>query len=95
MRAFEAGEQAGGELKQLKSASLLVVRCESFPFVDLRVDLDPQPLSELRFLWELYQPSADAYVMRVSCAPSIPTARQAAREQLLRHFREAARLPTI
>jgi uncharacterized Ntn-hydrolase superfamily protein len=64
MRAIEAGDAAGGELKQLKSAALLVVHRESFPFVDLRVDLDSQPLVELRFLWELYQPSAEAYVVR-------------------------------
>jgi uncharacterized Ntn-hydrolase superfamily protein len=64
MRAIEAGDAAGGELKQLKSAALLVVHQESFPFVDLRVDLDSQPLAELRFLWELYQPAADNYVVR-------------------------------
>ncbi len=64
MRAIEAGDQAGGELKQLKSAALLVVHRESFSYIDLRVDLDPQPLAELRFLWELYQPNADAYVVR-------------------------------
>jgi len=64
MRAIEAGDRAGGELKQVKSAGLLVMHRESFPFVDLRVDLNPQPLVELRFLWELYQPSADTYVVR-------------------------------
>lgn len=64
MRAIEAGDEAGGELKQLKSAALLVVHRESFPFVDLRVDLNSQPLVELRFLWELYQPTADTYVVR-------------------------------
>ncbi len=64
MRAIEAGQAAGGELKQLKSAALLVVHRESFPFVDLRVDLHSQPLVELRFLWELYEPTADNYVVR-------------------------------
>jgi uncharacterized Ntn-hydrolase superfamily protein len=64
MRAIEAGLAAGGELKQLKSAGLLVVHKESFPFVDLRVDLSPRPLEELRFLWELYQPAAEDYVLR-------------------------------
>ncbi len=64
MRAIEAGNAAGGELKQLKSAGLLVVHKENFPFIDLRVDLNAQPLVELRFLWELYQPSADSYVVR-------------------------------
>jgi uncharacterized Ntn-hydrolase superfamily protein len=64
MRAIEAGQAAGGELKQLKSAALLVVHRENFAFVDLRVDLSPQPLIELRYLWELYEPSADTYVVR-------------------------------
>jgi uncharacterized Ntn-hydrolase superfamily protein len=64
MRAIEAGDTAGGELKQLKSAGLLVAHRESFAFVDLRVDLNPRPLVELRFLWELYQPTADEYVVR-------------------------------
>jgi uncharacterized Ntn-hydrolase superfamily protein len=64
LRAIEAGLVAGGELKQVKSAGLLVVHRERFPYVDLRVDLSPQPLVELRFLWELYRPEADAYVVR-------------------------------
>ena len=64
MRAIEAGDAAGGELKQLKSGGALVAHRESFPFVDLRVDLDRRPLVELRFLWELYQPAADSYVVR-------------------------------
>jgi uncharacterized Ntn-hydrolase superfamily protein len=64
VRAIEAGEDAGSELKQIKSAALLVVHRENFPYVDLRVDLSAQPLVELRFLWELYQPTADAYVVR-------------------------------
>jgi len=40
------------------------VHKETFPFVDLRVDLSPTPLSELRFLWELYQPAANDFVVR-------------------------------
>ncbi len=64
VRCIEAGEAAGGELKQVKSAGLVVAHEESFPYVDLRVDLDAQPLVQLRFLWELYQPTAEAYVIR-------------------------------
>ena len=73
MRAIEAGLAAGGELKQIKSAGLLVVHKERFPFVDLRVDLSPTPLSELRFLWELYQAAADAFVVRAVDPDSAPT----------------------
>jgi uncharacterized Ntn-hydrolase superfamily protein len=66
LRALEAGQAAGGELKQVKSAGLLVVHRENFPYVDLRVDLSPRPLEELRFLWELYQPMADDYIVRAT-----------------------------
>jgi uncharacterized Ntn-hydrolase superfamily protein len=64
VRAIEAGQAAGGEWKQVKSAGLVVVHKESFPYVDLRVEFSPRPLEELRFLWETYQPSADLYVTR-------------------------------
>lgn len=72
VRAIEAGDAAGGELKQIKSAGLMVAHRESFPFVDLRVDLDPRPLVQLRFLWELYQPTADEYVVRAVSPDSAP-----------------------
>lgn len=74
MRGIEAGEAAGGEWKQVKSAGLVVVDKESFPYVDLRVDLDPQPLVQLRYLWELYQPSADNYVVRAVDPDAAPGA---------------------
>ena len=64
VRAMEAGYAAGGELKQVKSAALLVVDQESFPLVDLRVDYDPQPLAQLRWLWEIYEPSVKLFVDR-------------------------------
>lgn len=73
VRAIEAGLAAGGELRQVKSAGLLVVHRESFPYVDLRVDLSAQPLSELRFLWELYRPEAETYVVRAVDPDKAPT----------------------
>ena len=72
LRALEAGLAAGGELKQVKSAALLVVHEQSFPLVDLRVELDPQPLPALRFLWELYRPQAELYVRRAIDPDSLP-----------------------
>ena len=72
MRGLEAGEAAGGELKQIKSAALLVVHEHSFPLVDLRVEFDRNPLVELRFLWEVYRPMIDLYVNRAVDPDSIP-----------------------
>ena len=72
VRGLEAGEAAGGELKQIKSAALLVVHEHSFPLVDLRVEFDRNPLVELRFLWEVYRPMIDLYVNRAVDPDSIP-----------------------
>lgn len=74
LTALEAGHAAGGEMRQVKSAALLVVHRESFPLVDLRVDLDPICLSRLRFLWETYQPLMDTYVDRAIAPESLPGA---------------------
>jgi len=70
--ALEAGEAAGGEFRQLKSAALLVAHEHSFPLVDLRVEFDRAPLTELRFLWEVYRPQVNAYVRRTMDPDSIP-----------------------
>jgi uncharacterized Ntn-hydrolase superfamily protein len=69
---MEAGYAAGSELKQVKSAALLVVDKQSFPYVDLRVDFDPRPLETLRWLWEIYEPSANIYVARAVDPDSVP-----------------------
>jgi uncharacterized Ntn-hydrolase superfamily protein len=72
VRSMEAGYAAGGEPKQVKSAALLVVERESFPLIDLRVDFDAQPLVQLRWLWEIYEPSVKLYVDRAVNPDSVP-----------------------
>jgi uncharacterized Ntn-hydrolase superfamily protein len=72
VRSMEAGYAAGGEPKQVKSAALLVVDRESFPLIDLRVDYDPQPLLQLRWLWEIYEPSVKLYVERALTPDAVP-----------------------
>jgi uncharacterized Ntn-hydrolase superfamily protein len=64
LAALRAGEGAGGEVGELRSAALLVVEHESFPLVDLRVDDDPDPLGKLDALWEVYRPLVRVFVAR-------------------------------
>jgi uncharacterized Ntn-hydrolase superfamily protein len=64
LAALEAGDAAGGELRALRSAAILIVHEQSFPYVDLRVDAAHNPLAALRALWEEYAPTADEYVTR-------------------------------
>jgi uncharacterized Ntn-hydrolase superfamily protein len=72
LRALEAGLAAGGELKQVQSAALLVVHEQPFPLVDLRIEFDPQPLAALRWLWEQYRPQMELYVRRAIDPDSVP-----------------------
>ena len=62
--ALAAGDAAGGEFKPLLSAGLMIAHREVFPYVDLRVDSDPDPIGTLRRLWREYEPVADLYVAR-------------------------------
>jgi len=64
LRGLEAGQAAGGETRDLISASLLVMADQAFPYVDLRIDQAPAPLPALRALWDAYAPMAEAYVTR-------------------------------
>ncbi len=48
LRALEAGDRAGGDVRGKQSAALKVVGDEAYASVDLRVDEHPEPVSELR-----------------------------------------------
>jgi uncharacterized Ntn-hydrolase superfamily protein len=64
IEALAAGEKAGGEFKPVVSAGLVVAHRETFPYVDLRVDSDPDPIATLRRLWREYEPLAEMFVAR-------------------------------
>jgi uncharacterized Ntn-hydrolase superfamily protein len=59
VRALEAGQEAGGDVRGMQSAALLVVRDGGGPFgygdryIDLRVDDHQQPIAELKRLLNL------------------------------------------
>jgi uncharacterized Ntn-hydrolase superfamily protein len=53
LRTLEAGQAAGGDKRGRQSASLVVYRSEPYPYLDLRVDEHPDPVSELRRIFEV------------------------------------------
>jgi uncharacterized Ntn-hydrolase superfamily protein len=73
LAALAAGLAQGGEAGPVHSAGLLVVRDQSWPIVDLRVDwTEADPVAALRALWDLYAPQIEDYVQRAvnpSAAP--------------------------
>ncbi len=65
--AMEAGEAAGGDKRGKQAAALLICSSEVYPFLDLRVDDHPEPLTELL---RLYVKSLERYQPFVACLPS-------------------------
>ncbi len=64
LRALEAGKAAGGQPDGETSSGLYVVDREPYPMVDLRVDLHPSPVAELRRLADAYFPLVAYYNLR-------------------------------
>ena len=55
LQALEAGQAAGGDRRGRQAAHLQVVHTEAWKYVDLRVDEHPDPVAELRRIFELAQ----------------------------------------
>ncbi len=65
--AMQSGEAAGGDKRGKQAAALLICAAEAYPFLDLRVDDHPDPLTELL---RLYVKSLERYQPFVACLPS-------------------------
>jgi uncharacterized Ntn-hydrolase superfamily protein len=53
MTAMEAGQAAGGDKRGTQSAALVVHRTEDYPWLSLRADDHPDPLEEIRRLYDV------------------------------------------
>ena len=53
LRALESGQAAGGDKRGRQSAALYVVKNEPYPYLDLRVDEHPDPVTEIRRVYEV------------------------------------------
>jgi uncharacterized Ntn-hydrolase superfamily protein len=73
LRSLEAGKAAGGQPNGEASSALFVVDREPYPVVDLRVDLHPAPVAELRRLADAYFPLVAYYNLRPR-DPNVPSA---------------------
>jgi uncharacterized Ntn-hydrolase superfamily protein len=71
--ALEAGKAAGGQPGGEVSSGLYVVDREPYATVDLRVDLHPEPVAELRRLADAYFPLVPYYNLRPR-DPGVPSA---------------------
>ena len=65
--AMAAGEAAGGDKRGKQAAALIVYTTESYPALDLRVDDHPEPIAELR---RLYEKSLERFQPFVACLPA-------------------------
>lgn len=74
LRALEAGKAAGGQPNGEISSGLYVVEREPYAVVDLRVDLNPAPVTELRHMADAYFPLIPYYYQLRPRDPNIPSA---------------------
>jgi uncharacterized Ntn-hydrolase superfamily protein len=72
--ALEAGKAAGGQPNGEVSSGLFVVDREPYAIVDLRVDLHPEPVAELRRLADAYFPLVPYYYGLRPRDPNVPSA---------------------
>lgn len=54
LRALEAGQEAGGDKRGRQSAAIKVIGNQAHAEVDLRVDEHPDPVAELRRIFDLF-----------------------------------------
>ena len=73
LRSLEAGKAAGGQPDGETSSGLYVVDRDTYPTVDLRVDLHAAPVTELRRLADVYFPLVSYYNLRPR-DPNVPPA---------------------
>ena len=78
--ALEAGKAAGGQPNGEVSSGIYVVDREPYATVDLRVDLHPEPVRELRRLADVYFPLVPYYTLRPR-DPNVPSAAEWLAEQ--------------
>src|SRR5262249_28185508 len=71
--SLEAGKAAGGQPDGETSSGLYVVDRDTYPMVDLRVDLHASPIAELRRLADAYFPLVAYYQLRPR-DPNVPPA---------------------
>jgi uncharacterized Ntn-hydrolase superfamily protein len=64
LRAVEAGRDAGGQEEGQTSCALVVYERESFPIVNLRVDVALEPIGEMRRILDWFKPLIPYYVRR-------------------------------
>ena len=76
MRGIEAGRDAGGQPDGQTSAVLHVFHAHSYPIIDLRVDMDPEPAGALRRIFDWYKPLVPYYMARTVDPSSVPRYKQ-------------------
>ena len=48
-------QEAGGDRRGKQSAAIRTVKAQPYPYVDLRLDEHPEPITELRRIYEVFK----------------------------------------
>lgn len=64
LQAVEAGRDAGGQAEGQTSCALVVWERHAFPIVNLRVDVDLEPIGAMRRIFDWFKPLIPYYIER-------------------------------
>ena len=80
LRGIEAGTLAGGQHGGQRSAAVIVYENDVYPLISLRVDDHPEPVVELRRIFDKFQPLMPYYRERPS-NPDMPSVHDWAKQR--------------
>jgi uncharacterized Ntn-hydrolase superfamily protein len=80
LHGLEAGTAAGGQHGGQRSAALIVYETESYPLMSLRVDDHPEPVADLRRIFDKFHPLLPYYRQR-PIDPDLPKVYDWAKQQ--------------
>jgi len=83
LRAIEAGRDAGGQEEGQTSAGLLTYGRATYSRCDLRVDVNDEPVAELRRIFDWYKPFIPYYEER-GRNPMVPRVKEFAQQKKLK-----------
>lgn len=72
IEALKGGLAAGGELKPVRSAAVMIVGTDPFPWMDVRIDRSEDPVTELAEAAAAYAPIAPEFRRRVIDPEAVP-----------------------
>lgn len=93
LRVLEAGDASGGDRRGKQSAAIYIVFRQPLPYLNLRVDDQPEPIQELRRIFEVAKNTPDFLASRLRLADEMQPRSSEENAELQRKLRKELGIP--